>query len=171
MSASSAIKLNLGSADLYLDGYTNIDISTSDHIKADLTADVLDLSRHFTPESVDEVWAAHLVEHLAPEQVESAVEHWKSLLKSGGILAIVTPDFRVLCEHYLQGDMTIERMEDEFVYSYVQESHHQSIWDQERLFDLFSRHGFTDLKPIDRFNDPRLAYKDSLQCGVEGKKP
>lgn len=165
------IRLNLGCCDLPLAGWVNIDASTSEHIKADLTADCLDLSAHFAPGSVDEVYAGHMVEHLTPEQADRAMEHWKGLLKPGGKLGIVTPDFRVLSEHYLNGDISIERMEDEFVFSYVQESHHASIWDQERQFVLFEKHGFVNIKPIDRMNDERLAYKDSLQVGTEGVKP
>lgn len=164
------VRLNLGCADLPLEGFINIDSSVSPHIKSDLTADVLDLSAHFSPESVDEIWAAHLIEHLYPQDVDKAVEHWKSLLRPGGTLAVVTPDYKVLSEHYLSGDISIEKLEDEFVYSYCQESHHQSIWSQERQFALFARHGFKSIKPIDRMNDPRLAYFDSLQVGTEGTK-
>lgn len=164
------IRLNLGCADLPLQGWVNVDMSRSPHIKADLVADVLDLSDVIEPGSVDEIYAGHLLEHLAPTQAEEAIEHWKSLLKPGGILAIVTPDFHAVVEGYLAGDISLDRLNNEFIYSYCQESHHASMWDQTALFELFSRHSLTDIKPIDRFNDPRLAYKDSLQVGVEGKK-
>lgn len=164
------LRLNLGCCDLPLEGWINIDSSTTSHIKADLVADCLDLSDHFAPNSVDEIYCGHLVEHLTPEEADKAMQHWYSLLKPGGVLGIVTPDFRVLCEHYLAGDMSIERMEAEFVFSYVQESHHASTWDQARQFELFDRHGFHDIKPINRMEDERLAYKDSLQVGTEGRK-
>lgn len=165
---SELVRVNLGAGDLKRIHWINVDIDPS--VKPDLVADALDLSAHFKPGTVDEITAFHCFEHLTPTQAEEAIDHWKSLLKPGGILAVVTPDFKVLCEHYLAGDLTIERLEDEFVYSYCQPSNHASIWDQERLFGLFERHGFVDLKPIDRFNDERLAYKDSLQTGVSGNK-
>lgn len=164
------LKLNLGSADLYLDGYTNIDVSTSPHIKSDLTANVLDLSHYYKPDSIDEIWAAHLLEHLTPTEAEAAVSHWVSLLKPGGKLGLVTPDFHALAEAYLNGDISIKRMNNEFLYSYVQESHHASMWDQASLFELFDNHGLTGIVPIDRTHDPRLFYKDTLQVGVEGVK-
>lgn len=164
------VRINLGCADLPIEGFINIDKSTSPHIRADLSADILDLSTHFAPESVDEICFFHGLEHIYPQDIDKAVEHWKSLLKPGGIFAVVTPDFRVLSEHYLSGDISIEKLEHDFVYSYIQEDWHKSIWDQERQFDLFARHGFKDIRPIDRLNDPRLAYSDSLQVGTEGHK-
>jgi predicted SAM-dependent methyltransferase len=164
------MKLNLGCCDLPLKGWVNIDNSTSPHIKADLVANALDLSEHFQLESVDEIYAGHLIEHLMPDEVELAVIHWKSLLKPGGKLAIMTPDFHHLCEQYLTGAITIEEMTDLYVFSYSQESEHRSLWDQESLFKLFARHGFKDIKPIDRMKNEYSPYGVEWQCGVEGLK-
>lgn len=167
---SKLIRLNLGCADLPIEGFINIDRSTSPHIKSDLTADILEIDKHFDLNSVDEICFFHGLEHIYPKDVDKAVEMWKSLLKPGGIFAVATPDYRVLSQHYLNGDITIEKLEDDFIYSYVQEDWHKSIWDQERQFELFARHGFKNIKPIDRLHDDRLAYKDTLQVGTEGTK-
>lgn len=164
------IRLNLGCCDLPLKGWVNIDNSTSPHIKADLVANALDLSEHFEPESVDQIYAGHLVEHLMPHEAELAIEHWKSLLKPGGKLAIMTPDFHHLCEQYLAGAITIEEMTDLYVYSYVQESEHRSLWDQEALFKLFARHGFNSIQPIDRMKNEYSPYGVEWQCGCSGVK-
>lgn len=167
------VRLNLGVCDLplpQLEGWINIDNSTSPHIRADLTADVLDLYGHFEPNSVDEIYAGHLIEHLTRDEANSAMEHWKSLLKPGGRITLVTPDFRILVEHYLAGDISLERLHNEFTYSYVQESNHRWLYDIEALMELFGEHGFKEIKPIDRFTFPLLAYKDALQMGVTGVK-
>lgn len=164
------VRLNLGCCDLPLAGWINIDSSTTEHIKADLVADCLNLSDHFAPGSVDEIYCGHLVEHLTPDEADRAMAHWYSLLKPGGKLGIMTPDFRTLSQYYLNGDISIERMENEFVFSYVQESHHASIWDQGRQFELFARHGFRNIGAIDRMSDSRAAYHDELQVGTEGIK-
>lgn len=163
------IRLNLGCCDLPIEGYINIDSSTSPHIKADLIADALDLSAHFKENGVDEIWAAHLLEHLYPEEADKAIKHWKSLLKGGGTLAIVVPDFDVLCQQYLEGAISLEEMNNLYIYSYQQESHHRFMYNQESLINLLARHGFRDLKIIDQHKDPRLAYGVDWQCGAEGK--
>lgn len=164
------VRLNLGCADLPIEGFINIDKSTSPHIKSDLTADILELDKHFEPESVDEICFFHGIEHMYPQDIPKTVEMWKSLLKKGGILALVTPDFKVLAESYLQGDISIDKLNDEFLYSYCQEDWHKSMHDQESLFTVLANAGFTNIKPINRLTDPRLCYHDSIQVGAEGTK-
>lgn len=162
------IRLNLGCNDLRLEGFINIDISTSPHIKADLVADALNLSEHFNPESVDEIYCGHLVEHLTPEEADEAIKHWKSLLKFGGKLSIMTPDFRYLAQEYLSGGISIEDMIDIYVFSYVQESLHKSLWDQESLFKILINNGFKEVKPINRMNNEYSPYGVEWQCGASG---
>jgi predicted SAM-dependent methyltransferase len=164
------IKLNLGSCDLPLDGWINVDNSTSPHIKCDLIADALNLSEHFESNSVDEIYAGHLVEHLTPTEADAAFTHWKSLLKPGGILGFVTPDFHHLAQEYLAGGIPMEDMNNIYIFSYVQESHHRSIWDQESQFKMLQKHSFTNIKPIDRIKDERLSYAVEWQVGSQGQK-
>lgn len=163
-------RLNLGSCDLPLEGWTNIDMSTSPHIKADIIADATDLSKHFKPNSVDEIFAGHLLEHLYPDQADQAMDHWYSLLKPGGILGLVVPDFKHIAEGYLSGDLDLDTINNQYIYSYVQESHHRYMYDQASLFQLFGKHNFKDLKAIDRLNDPRLVYGVAWQVGCQGVK-
>lgn len=164
------IRLNLGSCDLPLEGWTNVDLSTSSHIKADIIADATDLSKHFKPGTVDEIFASHLLEHFYPEEADKAMKHWYELLKPGGKLGLVVPDFKHIAEGYINGDMDLKTVNDLYIYSYVQESHHRYCYDQASLFELFSKHGFTNLKPINRMEDPRITYGVAWQVGVDAIK-
>ena len=86
-------KLNIGCADLPLgDDWTNVDISTSPHVKADIIADGTNLSQYFEDETVDQIYAGHFIEHLYPDEAIQAVLHWTHLLKEGGSLCVVTPE-------------------------------------------------------------------------------
>jgi SAM-dependent methyltransferase len=51
------------------------------------------------PESIDGVFAAHLVEHLPYEKVYALVEAAYRALKPGGVLVLATPDPRSLYAH------------------------------------------------------------------------
>lgn len=164
------VKLNLGCCDLPLEDYINIDSSSSSHIKADLIANALDLSAHFKENSVDEIWAAHLIEHLYPDEADKAIKHWYSLLRKGGKLAIVVPDFDVICRQYLEGVIGLAEVNDLYIYSYQQESHHRYMYNQESLINLLAKHGLRDIKIVDRHKDPRLAYGVDWQCGAEATK-
>lgn len=164
------IKLNLGCCDIRLEDFINIDISDSPHVRADLIADALDLSEHFKEGTVDEIYCGHLLEHLDPGEAERAIIHWVSLLKKGGKLHIVTPDFRYLAQEYLAGGIPIEDMIDIYVFSYVQESLHKSLWDQESLFKIMSKNGLTDLRIINRMDNEFSPYGVEWQCGATGIK-
>lgn len=164
------IKLNLGCCDLPLEGWINIDQSTSPHIKADIVADVTDLSSHFEQNTVDEIYAGHLLEHFTPDDAIKNTRYWVSLLKHGGKLAIVVPDFKEICKAYISGLITLDEMNNHYIYSYVQESLHRSMWDIESLFELFEMCGLKNIITIDKINDERLAFPNDLQFGVEGEK-
>lgn len=164
------IKLNLGCNDLPLEGFINIDIRKSPEVKADLIADALDLSEHFQKDTVDEIYAGHLIEHLTPEEARIAVAHWYDLLGEGGILAVMTPDFRCLCEEYLQGSISLEDMNNIYIFSYCQDSVHKSIWDQEALFSLLAEAGLKQIEPIDRQSNKYTPYGVEWQVGARGVK-
>lgn len=162
------IRLNLGCENIKKEGWINIDINPK--VEPDIVADVTDLSNHFKPNSVDEIYAGHLLEHLYPQEAITAVENWKSLLKEGGKLCVVVPDFKYLVKAYMGGSMSIEELAMEYVYSYVQPSHHRWIYDIESLIRFLEEAGFKDIKTIDRLQDERLAYPVNWQVGVEAVK-
>ncbi len=169
------MKLNLMCCDLPLprsEGWVNLDISTSPHIKADIVLDCTKLSDYYDKDSIDEIYIGHGLEHLYPEEAENAMEDWKNVLKPDGILGIVTPDFRFIVEGYLKGEekFNIAELIDTYLFSYKQESVHRTLWDVDSMKNLFEKHGFKDITEIDRMNDERLAYPAEWQMGVQGKK-
>lgn len=86
---NSEVRLNLGCGPYKLDGFINIDIS--DFYNPDLVANVLNLP--YEKNSVDVIYAGHLIEHLEPEELFDAIKHWRDLLKPGGTLYLTFPDF------------------------------------------------------------------------------
>lgn len=172
---NAPIKINCGCADLPLphsEGWINIDISTSQRVKSDMTIDFTRLDEHFEPESVSEIYAGHALEHLTPNEVVVTIMMWKKLLKKGGKIGIVTPDFMEICREYIRGndEFSIEQLNDRYIYSYCQESLHRSVHDLISLRRLLTSTGFSDVVEIDRFEDKRLAFPNKYQCGMEGIK-
>lgn len=169
------IRLNIGSCDLPLpreEGWINIDISDSPHIKADLLLDGRKLDDNFSDNSVDEIYAGHFLEHLYPQECEDFVAMCYKLLKPGGYLGLVTPDFQYIAKAYLDGnpDFRISELIETYIFSYKQESVHRTLWDVDSMQPLFIRHGFKNITEIDRMNDPRVAYGVEWQCGIQGVK-
>lgn len=83
------IRLNLGSGDNYHDGWINLDI-VKRAAPIDMFADVTRLP--FADESVDAIYAGHLLEHMYPIEASQAIRHWLGKLSPQGRLGIVTPD-------------------------------------------------------------------------------
>jgi predicted SAM-dependent methyltransferase len=92
-------KLQIGCGKVYLppeEGWTNCDIFSS--VRADVYSDMFALP--FEKESFDLLYICHVLEHAHRHMVITALSHWRSLLKPGGILRIAVPNFQAVCEHY-----------------------------------------------------------------------
>jgi SAM-dependent methyltransferase len=87
--AARPIRLNYGCGDVVLEGYTGVDIRPcrgADHVLPAWDA------TPFEPDSIDEVYSRHMLEHLHPRDARRALEAWLTILKPGGLLRLVVPD-------------------------------------------------------------------------------
>lgn len=91
------MKLNLGSAGLIIEGYTSVDLYDP---RADIKMDVINLQ--FEDNSIDEILASHIFEHLSPHYAIPALKEWYRVLKPGSKLIMEMPDFEKLCDRFLK---------------------------------------------------------------------
>ena len=112
-------------------------------------------------ESVDELYASHVIEHIPWWLSQQAIDDAHRVLKVGGTLEVHTVDFRYLTKQYLNGlradDWTARGHNpdlDSFlsiasrIFSVGDEDKrnwHRAIFDREYLDRLFSSAGFVDL--------------------------
>jgi ubiquinone/menaquinone biosynthesis C-methylase UbiE len=129
------MKLNLGCQIHYFDGWTNQDIvGDNSDIKVDLVCDAVKLP--IKDESVDFIYAGHLVEHFYPDTLPLAIKEWRRVLKKGGKLVVITPDCGSIFKDYALGKLNIEHTWQQVygrIYSYdaVNERHHLVFDDKE----------------------------------------
>jgi predicted SAM-dependent methyltransferase len=90
------ILLNLGCGTDLQQGYDNIDIRDLPHT---IKADVRNLP--YEPDSVDEIRAIDIYEHISFRESQELLNHWVSLLKPGGRLIIRGPSIEVLARNIL----------------------------------------------------------------------
>lgn len=85
--------LNVGCGDLRAPSpWINLDSQES--VRPDVVADARDIP--FRSETVDRIYCGHVLEHLSYEQgVPSALREMRRVLKPGGQLAIVGPDYHL----------------------------------------------------------------------------
>jgi len=84
-----SIKLNVGCGNDIRKGYVNIDVRKS-HPSV-VNADVRSLP--YEPNTVDEVFAQDVYEHVSFRESKDLLNHWVSIIKPGGLLHIHTSCF------------------------------------------------------------------------------
>lgn len=132
------MRLNLGCESYVLgDGFVNVDLIRHGAIQPDLIADAGDLP--YPPESVDFIYAGHLLEHIYYDKTREYVAHWHSLLKPGGKLVVVVPDVGGSMRRYASGEFTLDHLLPQIFgqfYSWDREPQkHRYAYDWDRLVE------------------------------------
>lgn len=80
------MKLNLGCGPDIKEGYINIDTCSIDErvIKQDIR------NLDFSPESVDEIYAKDVIEHMSIDDFKISIKNWSKICKSGARIFIQT---------------------------------------------------------------------------------
>ena len=91
--STDKVRLNLGAGSVVLEGFTPIDRK--------LGSEVYPLA--YPDNSVDEIYASHVLEHFKLDDVQLVLNDWVRVLKPGGRLRVAVPDFRWCAEKYLEG--------------------------------------------------------------------
>ncbi len=98
------VRVNLACGEKPWPDYINIDFRPMPHL--DVIADVRRLP--FEPGSLAEIASAHLVEHLREHQLRSVVlPYWKQLLRPGGMVRIICPNWQIMLERLQRGEMPL----------------------------------------------------------------
>ena len=161
------IRLNLGCGMYPMQDFVNVDQFES--VKPDLLADVTDLP--YSPDSVDEIYCGHLLEHLSWDEGQDALKHWLSILKPGREIRIVVPDFDVLVKQYFDNPTPAELkyFNDYYIYSYVQESRHRYFYSAALLKMAMETAGFKEVEQL-AVDHPYFVEAVDWQCGFVGVK-
>lgn len=147
----SSLKLHLGCGRRKLPDFVHVD--ARDDVGADVVADITSLHKTQTYErnSVDLIYACHVLEHIPRPQLHDTLEEWHALLKpDSGILRLAVPDLKAMCELYVYHDVHLVRLQG-LIWgrqNYPENTHYCG-WDYETLAYLLSRCGFYDVKRWD----------------------
>ncbi len=155
---SKKTKLNLGSGELYMRGYINIDNRAEDDgsMRVDQEADVFELE--WKPDSVDEVMVQHLAMYIGPDQMPELLKRWASWLKPGGKLVLETTDIRVICANLAKGDLEKQLKN---LYGWGLSAGHKWGWCPETLYPLMRDVGLSivSVEPGVSHNNPTRDFR------------
>jgi predicted SAM-dependent methyltransferase len=168
-------KIHLGSGDHYLAGWINIDRDVT--MQVDLVADLT----HEMPlrsGSIDLIHSEDFIEHIDEAAGKLALRECHRVLRSGGVMRLLTPDLRSIveeiyirrnpqhlrwCSMYLEADDPCAALNMHMRMS----GGHRFIYDEEHLTSLLREIGF-DVRRV-RYNwsrVPELRFLDLRNFGL-----
>lgn len=89
------MKLNLGSHNKRIEGYTNIDVLELPNV--DIIHDLTVFPWPFEMSSVDEILMQEFLEHVGWRQTQAVVNECYRILRPGGKIKIQVPDIEAMC--------------------------------------------------------------------------
>ena len=179
------LRLNLGCGDFQLpfeQGWVNID--SSRRVRADLHLDVVACPLPFDDDSVEEVYAGHLLEHVPHDDVPGFLAEVRRVLRPGGRLGVVVPDTYEVCrryvmraeapaewpQHHYRDLRDLDELCAMILFSTEQESPHRWAYDRKTLVRTLTAAGFAVRAAIAE-DDPRISVPVWWQFGVDCYKP
>ena len=91
------MKLHIGGKEKK-EGWSILNIQKNDNV--DFVGDISDLSQ-FDDESIDEIYASHVVEHVNQKNIPKTLKGIHRVLKDDGKFYISVPDMDILCRIFL----------------------------------------------------------------------
>ena len=95
-------KLHLGCGAKYIPGFFHVDGNQHDHVDHRGAVDKLDF---LADNSVELIYAAHLLEHFGRKEVDGVLREWCRVLKPSGVLRLAVPDYEACAKLYVAGKL------------------------------------------------------------------
>lgn len=155
-------RLHIGSGKVYLPNFLNVDLFSN--VKADAYHDMTAMP--YSQGSFNEIYSSHVLEHQHRHMILATLNHWVSLLRSGGTLRLAVPNFKAVCEQYLEfGDLASVMG---LLYG-GQDSHlnrHTVTFDEETLTDYMRGAGLKDIQWWDWRETDHANHDDFSQAYI-----
>lgn len=159
------IKINIGCGwRNFGDDWVHIDGGDYEHLDY---RDIADLSQ-FEDNSVDLIYASHVIEYFDREEVIPLLTEWKRVLKQYGVLRLAVPNFPALTQLYMDNKIKLENILGP-LYGKMPMStktiYHKTTYDFRSLANLLSSLNFCNIQNYDwrktehaKFDDHSQAY-------------
>lgn len=159
------IKLNIGSGDEKLEGYTSVDL----YQPADIKAPAWELP--FEKESVSEIRAVHLLEHLARNEIMPTLKEWKRVLSKAGNLFIEVPDLSWIMQMWVANGGSYWLQMERTLYGYQEHegNFHKSGWTMDRIRSTLREAGFGIVQLMVGFTEAH-PFEQSILCHAQDTK-
>jgi SAM-dependent methyltransferase len=103
----------------------------------------------FPDDSVDLVYASHVIEHLPRKHLDRTLKEWFRTLKPGGTLRFGVPDFDSLVDMYHASGNDPEAIVDQLLGQDGEYDDHHTIWNRAYAEKVLRGVGFTNVRAWD----------------------
>ena len=160
------MKLHIGGKEKK-EGWSILNIQKKDVEKVDFVGDITDLSQ-FENNSVDEIYASHVVEHVNQKDINKTLSGIHRVLKNEGKFYVSVPDLDILCRIFLEPKappkvkfhvmrMMFGGQTDEFDFHYFG-------WNFQFMKDFLTTAGFKKIERVKSFS----LFKDTSDYAPYG---
>jgi hypothetical protein len=156
---TNAVRLNVGAGSVVIDGYTALDIKTGTEAGKLPYAD----------ESVDEVYASHVLEHVARAEAFNTLREWVRVLKPGGILRVAVPDMELWAKWVVEGRHDFDMSGIAYGGQVDADDFHRNAFNGPTLAGMFREIGLVNVRKFQPFAPDTSQHEISLN--LEGVKP
>lgn len=136
-------KLHLGCGTKHLKGYTNIDIR---YLPGVDEVNNIKFLRNYKTDSVDLIYACHVLEHFGRWEYKEVIKRWFEILKPGGVLRLAVPNFGAICNYYTKTGDLKSIMGLLYGGQDYDENYHYVTFDMNSLFNDLYEIGFNQVK-------------------------
>lgn len=156
-------KLHLGCGTKKIKNFINIDIR--EDVNPDVIDDISKLNS-FNDNSVDLIYACHVLEHFGRHEYNKVLERWFKVLKNGGILRISVPDFSKITEYYNKTKDLKKLIGFLYGGQNYKENYHYCTWDFESIEKDLKSIGFKEIKKYDWRDTEHFDLDDFSQAYI-----
>jgi len=117
----------------------------------------------FSDDSVNLIYASHVIEYFDREEVIPLLSEWKRVLKPGKTLRLAVPNFSVMARLYNEGKYPLKnflgpifgkmKMGNKWIY-------HKTTYDSNDLMELLSYIGFKNIRRYNWWETEHSSYDD-----------
>ena len=142
------MKLHLGCGERYLEGFTHVDLAKYDHIDHEIPVDNLEI---FSDNSVEEIYASHVIEYFDREEIKPVLKEWNRVLKENGVLRLAVPNFPELIKVYEISDDLSKILGPLYGKWKINTKsiYHKTVYDEKSLTDILEKAGFRNIRKWD----------------------
>ncbi len=156
----STTKLYLGCGTRHLPGFIHIDSRPYPHIDHLTRIDRLPM---FADDSVDLIYASHVLEQFGRYQIFDVVCEWYRVLRPGGALRLAGPDFAKAVRYYLSNGDIRDVMGLVVGGQATSDDVHRTLFDEANLGELLLDVGFDSVDRYDWRQTEHAGFDDLSQ--------